>query len=230
MANNIIVKDASAATITVKTTDNAGVHTPHHNLDNTVAVTGDVSVRGGVAIVGPVMVSGEVSVRGTVSIVGPVSVASTVQVVGNVSAAITAITVAVSVSGEVSGRGTFNVAGDLGAIPESSVVRVSGVATLPKFSVVNASAIGSTQIVAAVVSKKLRVLSMFLVAAATANVRVFSSASGQALTGPIYVLPGGGVALPWVPAGWFETEAGKPLSMALDTAVPVGGSVTYIEV
>lgn len=34
MANNITVKDASAANVVVKTTDNAGVHTPHHNVDS----------------------------------------------------------------------------------------------------------------------------------------------------------------------------------------------------
>lgn len=37
MANNIDVKDAAAATQTMKTTDNAGVHTPHTNVDNTVS-------------------------------------------------------------------------------------------------------------------------------------------------------------------------------------------------
>ena len=34
MANNISVKDSSGATQVVKTTDTAGVHTPHHNVDN----------------------------------------------------------------------------------------------------------------------------------------------------------------------------------------------------
>jgi hypothetical protein len=34
MANNISVKDASAATAVVKTTDNGGIHTPHHNVDS----------------------------------------------------------------------------------------------------------------------------------------------------------------------------------------------------
>lgn len=33
MANNLDIKDGAAATKTVKTTDNAGVHTPHHNVD-----------------------------------------------------------------------------------------------------------------------------------------------------------------------------------------------------
>ena len=47
MANNISVKDASAASITLKTTDNATVHTPHHNVDSIAAGNnniGDVDV------------------------------------------------------------------------------------------------------------------------------------------------------------------------------------------
>ncbi len=34
MANNLDVLDAAGATKTVKSTDNAGVHTPHHNVDS----------------------------------------------------------------------------------------------------------------------------------------------------------------------------------------------------
>lgn len=33
MANNISVKDSGATNVVVKTTDNAAVHTPHHNVD-----------------------------------------------------------------------------------------------------------------------------------------------------------------------------------------------------
>lgn len=40
MANNIDVKDAAAATVTMKTTDNAGVHTAHHNVDSSALPTG----------------------------------------------------------------------------------------------------------------------------------------------------------------------------------------------
>jgi len=49
MANNISVKDASASTQVLKTTDTAGVHTPHHLVDGTVAVTdngGSLTVDG----------------------------------------------------------------------------------------------------------------------------------------------------------------------------------------
>jgi hypothetical protein len=37
MANNLDVLDAAAATKTLKTTDAAGVHTPHHNVDSIAA-------------------------------------------------------------------------------------------------------------------------------------------------------------------------------------------------
>lgn len=40
MASNISVKDASAATIVMKTTDNAGVHTSHVNVDAIIPGTG----------------------------------------------------------------------------------------------------------------------------------------------------------------------------------------------
>lgn len=33
MANNLTAKDASNANVTLKTTDNSGVHNPHHNVD-----------------------------------------------------------------------------------------------------------------------------------------------------------------------------------------------------
>jgi len=53
MANNISVKDASASTQVLKTTDTAGVHTPHHLVDGTVAVTdngGSLTVDGTVEL------------------------------------------------------------------------------------------------------------------------------------------------------------------------------------
>lgn len=50
MANNVAVKDAAGVSTTMKTTDNAGVHTPHHNVDSLPALPagtnniGDVDV------------------------------------------------------------------------------------------------------------------------------------------------------------------------------------------
>jgi hypothetical protein len=39
MANNIAIKDAGGTTTDVKTTDTAGIHTPHHNIDALVPGT-----------------------------------------------------------------------------------------------------------------------------------------------------------------------------------------------
>ncbi len=40
MANNILVLDGDGDSQTVKSTDNAGVHTPHHNVDAVIPGTG----------------------------------------------------------------------------------------------------------------------------------------------------------------------------------------------
>lgn len=40
MANNISVKDSAAVTQTIKTTDTAGIHTPHNNVDAVIPGTG----------------------------------------------------------------------------------------------------------------------------------------------------------------------------------------------
>ena len=54
MANNISIKDAAAATVVTKTTDNASVHTAHVNVDSgtitTVSTVTNLSQMGGVAI------------------------------------------------------------------------------------------------------------------------------------------------------------------------------------
>lgn len=50
MANNIDVKDAAAATVTMKTTDNAGVHTAHHNVDSLPALAAGTNNIGDVDI------------------------------------------------------------------------------------------------------------------------------------------------------------------------------------
>lgn len=42
MANNIGVKDATSTTVTLKTTDTASVHVPHHNVD--VIAAGDNNI------------------------------------------------------------------------------------------------------------------------------------------------------------------------------------------
>ncbi len=49
MSDNINIKDAAAASVVVKTTDNAGVHTPHQNIDSGTLTTLTTLTGGGVA-------------------------------------------------------------------------------------------------------------------------------------------------------------------------------------
>lgn len=103
-------------------------------------------------------------------------------------------------------------------------------ALTPKFAVIDAAASGDNTILAAVTSKKIRVLSLFLVAAGAVNVRFESGASGTALTGQMNLAANGGFVLPFNPVGWFETAAGVLLNLELSGAVSVDGSFCYVEV
>lgn len=69
MANNVIA-DPGAGGATFKTTDNAGVHTPHSNIDNTVTVTGTVTTGG---LTDTELRATPVPVSGTVTASGPLT-------------------------------------------------------------------------------------------------------------------------------------------------------------
>jgi hypothetical protein len=118
----------------------------------------------------------------------------------------------------------------VGAALESSEMRIGGVAVTPKFAKIDAATSGDNTLVAAVTSKKIRVLSCFLVAAGTVDVRFESGAGGTALTGQMTCVSTTGFCLPYNPAGWFETAAGALLNLELSAAISVDGALTYIEV
>jgi len=65
MANNIAVKDAAGATQTVKTTDNAGVHTPSQTVDQLVS---GQAAHDAVAAGNPVTVGGVASAAAPASV------------------------------------------------------------------------------------------------------------------------------------------------------------------
>lgn len=100
----------------------------------------------------------------------------------------------------------------------------------PKFAAIDAATSGDNTLVAAVASKKIRVLSLFLVAAGAVNARLESGAGGTALTGQMNLAANGGFVLPFNPVGWFETASNTLLNLELSAAVSVDGSLTYVEV
>lgn len=116
------------------------------------------------------------------------------------------------------------------AAQETNEMRASGTAVTPKFVIIDAASSGDNTILAAVASKKIRVLSCFLVAAGAVNVRFESGAGGTALTGVMNLTTNSGFTLPYSPVGWFETASNTLLNLELSGAVSVDGALVYIEV
>lgn len=99
-----------------------------------------------------------------------------------------------------------------------------------KYAVVDHAGSGDNTLVAAVTGKKIRVLSLFLVAAGAVTVRFESGAGGTALTGQMSMAANGVLQLPFNDRGWFETAAAALLNLELGGAVSVDGVISYVEV
>lgn len=112
--------------------------------------------------------------------------------------------------------------------PDGSNIGSSSNTTL--FAKIDAASAGDNTLVAADATKKIRVLSLFLVNGhtATQTVRFESAAGGTALTGQMILGANGGFVLPYNPNGWFETAANELLNLELAGATTVDGSLSYI--
>lgn len=117
------------------------------------------------------------------------------------------------------------------AVHDTSAVSNAGTALTPKFAKIAVSSSGANTIVAAVTSKKIRVLAWDTVANAAVNFKWQSHVTPTDLTGLYYMAgQGNGVARSFNPVGYFETVAGEALDLNLSGAVAVGGSLVYVEV
>lgn len=112
----------------------------------------------------------------------------------------------------------------------TDVIQNGLVSLTPKFAQISASTSGDNTLLAAVTAKKIRVLSLWLVASAAVNIRFESGTSGNFLSGTANLAANGGFVLDYNKLGWFETVSGELLNLILSGAIPVGGSFTYIEV
>ena len=100
-----------------------------------------------------------------------------------------------------------------------------------QYAAVAATTLGDNTLVAAVTGKKIRVVSLVLVASGGANsVRLESDAGGTALTGVMDIIDNGQLVLPYHPAGWCETVAAELLNLELSAATAVGGVLGYVTV
>lgn len=116
------------------------------------------------------------------------------------------------------------------ASAESSQMTAGGTVVTPKFAAIAASTSGNNTLIAAVTSKKIRVLAVAFMANGTVNAKFQSGAGGTDLSGLFYMVANTGAALPYNPAGWFETASNTLLNLNLSAAIAVGGCITYIEV
>lgn len=117
---------------------------------------------------------------------------------------------------------------DIGDVDVTSLVSGKEI----KRAVISGATSGNNTIVAAVADKKIKVLSVCLVAATAVAVRFESGADGTALTGVMSIGATGGFILP-APTDptchWFETGVNTLLNMELGGAVQVSGCITYYE-
>ncbi|MCA9285851.1 MAG: hypothetical protein KDA22_11580 [Phycisphaerales bacterium] len=111
----------------------------------------------------------------------------------------------------------------------SGLIVESAVALTVKYAVIDFASSGDNTVVAAVTNKKIRVLSLFLVAADAVTVRFESGAGGTALTGQMSLVANTGFVLPYNPHGWFQSGESALLNLELSAAVSVDGSLVYIE-
>jgi hypothetical protein len=128
-----------------------------------------------------------------------------------------------------SGQRTLLVRNIAGAALRGDAVLINGTLLTPKFAVISASSSGDNAVVAAVVSKKIRVLSYDLAAAADVTAK-WKSGAATDLSGPKPFGAKGGMVKNFSPAGHLETASGEALNLNLNGAVAVGGELTYIEV
>lgn len=118
--------------------------------------------------------------------------------------------------------GKASVGMDTDALYQGATARTVGRA------IIDAATSGDNTLLAAQgVNNKIRVHSLFLVAAGAVNVRFESGAGGTALTGQMNLIANTGFVLPFNPLGWFETAANTLLNLELSGAVSVDGSFQY---
>lgn len=176
-------------------------------------VIGHVIVDASSAVIGHVVVDSGVIT--TVSTVTAVTTVSTVT-------AVTAITNALP-------AGT-NLLGKVSASAETTTIYDGTTALTPKFALISTSSSGASTVVAAVTSKKIRVLRWSLSSNGAVNVKWQSHVTPTDLTGLHYMTQFATAGGAYCPQGIFQTVSGEALDINLSGSVAVGGELTYVEV
>ena len=97
-----------------------------------------------------------------------------------------------------------------------------------QFALISGATSGNNTIVAAVTSKRIRVIGLFMVAAGAVVARFESAAGGTPLTGAMSMITGVPLSA-YNPLGLFEQDVvNELLNLELSGAVQVSGWMTYL--
>lgn len=130
------------------------------------------------------------------------------------------------VTAPASSRTTHSIAVAL----QTDVIMTALTALTPKFfSETVAASDTDEELIAAVVSKKLRVLALVVHCAGTATDSTFES-GGTTRLHKVPAGANGGQVLPFNPVGWFETTSGASLTVTTGTGSATEISGVYVEV
>lgn len=123
-------------------------------------------------------------------------------------------------------------AGQMIASQETGTLYNGSTALTPKYVIISCGSSGTNNLLAAVTSKKIRVLAYNFITNGAVNVKFVSDAAGSPAnkTGLKYCVANMGIVAPYNPLGWFETVAGKTLDIDLSAAIAIGGELLYVEV
>jgi hypothetical protein len=132
-----------------------------------------------------------------------------------------------------------NLIGQIVTRPDVSNASDGSTVLVPKFARLSTASTGNQAIVAAVSGKKIRVLSMNVMATASTNAIWINDGTADMHGTTSYKIPldvtgatgAGGFVLPFNQLGWFETAANnRPININLGSANGITAIVTYVEV
>lgn len=129
----------------------------------------------------------------------------------------------------ISATVTVHVANELSVLRDG-IIASAGQSSVPKYITLDRTASGSITIIAAVASKKIRVIATNFITKPTNAVTFYAGSSGAQLTGHYKLLANSGMVWPLNEHGWLETSAGEGLVISLSATGTFGGVMTYIEI
>jgi hypothetical protein len=92
---------------------------------------------------------------------------------------------------------------------------------------INAMAVGTTSLVAAISGARIRVMALVIVATAASTVQL-KGATSALTTGAMSLAANGVLVLPYNDDGWFVTQVGEALNIVVGGTGPVNGSFNYV--